>query len=98
MAQNFIQSRRDQSYLLPPDVRDWLPADHLAWFVIDAVAQMDLAGVYGGYRADGHGAAAYEPSRMVAVWLYAYATTQRTPRAVQCRRRQDMTVRGITSN
>ena len=51
MAQNFIQSRRDQSYLLPPDVRDWLPADHLAWFVIDAVAQMDLAGVYGGYRA-----------------------------------------------
>jgi hypothetical protein len=29
--------------LLPPDVRDWLPADHLAWFVIDAVAAMDLA-------------------------------------------------------
>ena len=56
MAQNFIESRRDQGYLLPPDVRDWLPVDHLAWFVIDAVGQMDLAGVYGAYRADGHGA------------------------------------------
>jgi hypothetical protein len=64
MPQNFIESRRDQGYLLPPDVRDWLPADHLAWFVIDAVAQMDLGGVYGAYRADGHGAAAYEPSMM----------------------------------
>jgi hypothetical protein len=63
-AQNFIGSCRDQGYLLPPDVRDWLAADHLAWFVIDAVAQIDLAGVYRAYRADGHGAAAYEPSMM----------------------------------
>jgi hypothetical protein len=53
MAQNFIESRRDQGYLFPPDVRDWLSADHLAWFVIDAVAQMDLGGVRGvsGRRA-----------------------------------------------
>ena len=80
MAQNFMQSRRDQGFLLPPDVRDWLPADHLAWFVIDAVAQMDLAAIYGAYRADGHGAAAYEPSMMVALLLYAYATKQRSSR------------------
>ena len=46
MAQNFIESRREQGFLLPPDVRDWLPADHLAWFVIDAVASMDLSGFY----------------------------------------------------
>jgi hypothetical protein len=44
MAQNFIASRREQGFLLPPDVREWLPADHLAWFVIDAVAEMDLSG------------------------------------------------------
>jgi hypothetical protein len=54
MAQNFIDSGREQGFLLPPDVRDWLPADHLAWFVIDAVAQMDLSGFYAAYRADGH--------------------------------------------
>ena len=46
MSQNFIESRREQGFLLPPDVRDWLPADHLAWFVIDAVAAMDLSSFY----------------------------------------------------
>jgi hypothetical protein len=73
MAQNFIESRREQGFLLPPDVREWLPADHLAWFVIDAVAAMDLAAFYAAYRADGHGRAAYEPSVMVALVLYAFA-------------------------
>jgi hypothetical protein len=43
MAQNFIESRREQVFLLPPDVREWLPADHLAWFVIDAAADMELS-------------------------------------------------------
>jgi transposase len=71
MAQNFIESRREQGFLLPPDVREWLPADHLAWFVIDAVAEMDLSAFYAAYRADGHGRAAYEPSVMVALVLYA---------------------------
>ena len=41
MPQNFIEGRRGQGFLLPPDVREWLPADHLAWFVIDAVADME---------------------------------------------------------
>ena len=42
MAHNFIACDREQSFLLPPDVRDWLPEDHLAWFVIDAVGVMEL--------------------------------------------------------
>ena len=50
MAQNFIGCDRDQSFLLPPDVRDWLPEGHLAWFVLDAVAGMDLREFYGAYR------------------------------------------------
>ena len=61
---NFIESRREQGFLLPPDVREWLGPDHLAWFVIDAVKAMDLRAFYAAYRADGHGAAAYEPSLM----------------------------------
>ena len=52
---------------MPPDVRDWLPVNHLAWFVIDAVAVMDLDAFYCAYRADGHGRPAYEPSMMVAL-------------------------------
>jgi uncharacterized membrane protein len=41
---------------LPPDVREWLAPDHLAWFVIEAVAEMDLSAFYVAYRADGHAA------------------------------------------
>ena len=77
MPQNFIESRREQGFLLPPDVREWLPADHLAWFVIDAVADMNLAAFYAAYRADGHGRAAYEPSLMVALILYGSAVINR---------------------
>lgn len=69
MAQNFLDCDREQAFLLPPSLRDWLPEDHLAWFVIESVARMDLAAFYNAYRADGHGRAAYEPSMMVALVL-----------------------------
>jgi transposase len=98
MPQNFIESRREQGFLLPPDVRDWLPADHLAWFVIDAVGQMDLSAFYGAYRGDGHGRAAYEPSMMVTLVLYANATKVRSSRAIECHCRQDVAYRVITGN
>ena len=83
MAQNFIESCREQGFLLPPDVREWLPSDHLAWFMIDAVGRMDLQAFYAGYRADGHGRAAYEPSMMVTLVLFADATKVRSSRAIE---------------
>src|SRR4051812_31015050 len=98
MPQNFIEDRREQGFLLPPDVREWLPADHLAWFVIDAVAEMDLSAFYAAYRADGHGRAAYEPSMMVALVLYAFATRQRSSRAIERHCRQDVAYRVISGN
>src|SRR5918994_106017 len=98
MAQNFIEGGREQGFLLPPDVREWLPADHLAWFVIDAVAAMDLSAFYAAYRADGHGRAAYEPSLMVALILYAFATRVRSSRAIERHCRQDVAYRVITGN
>src|SRR5215207_3571891 len=58
MPQNFLACDREQELLLPPSLREWLPRDHLAWFVIDAVGQFDLAAFYAAYRADGHGRAA----------------------------------------
>jgi hypothetical protein len=42
MGQRFVACDREQSFLMPPDVREWLPPGHLAWFVIVAVAEMDL--------------------------------------------------------
>ena len=98
MPQNFIESGREQGFLLPPDVRDWLPADHLAWLVIDAVAQMDLSAFYAAYRADGHGRAAYEPSTMVTLILYAFATRVRSSRAIERHCRQDVAYRVLTGN
>jgi hypothetical protein len=48
MGQRFVVCDREQSFLMPPDVREWLPPRHLAWFVIDAVAEMNLERVLRG--------------------------------------------------
>jgi hypothetical protein len=50
-----------QPPLLPPDLRDWLDEDHLAWFVIEAIEEFELEPFYAAYRADGHGRAAQDP-------------------------------------
>ena len=64
MPQNFIECDRDQELLLPPSLREWLPEGHFAWFVLDAVEEMDLSSFYAAYRRDGHGRAAHEPAMM----------------------------------
>ena len=73
MAQRFVACDREQSFLMPPDVREWLPANHLAWFVIDAVGEMDLDAFCAAYRSDGRSRPSYDPAMMVALLLYAYA-------------------------
>ena len=67
MAQNFIACDRGQTMLMPPDLTDWVPDDHVVWSILGAVDQMDLAAFYGAYRENGQGRAAYEPSMMVAL-------------------------------
>jgi transposase len=84
--------------LLPPSLREWLPEDHLAWFVIDAVAQLDLAAFYAAYRADGHGRAAHDPAMMVALLLYAYALGERSSRRIERRCIEDVATRVICAN
>jgi hypothetical protein len=64
MALNVIGCDRDQSFLMPPGVRDWLPEGHLAWFVLDAVAGMNLGEFYAASRSDGVGRRAYDPAMM----------------------------------
>jgi transposase len=98
MGQNFIDCDREQAFLMPPSLRDWLPEDHLAWFVIDTVSRLDLKPFYSAYRADGHGRAAYEPSMMVSLVLFAYSTSERSARGIERRCRQDIAYRVITGN
>jgi transposase len=97
MAQNFIGCDREQSFLMPPDVRDWLPEGHLAWFVLDAVAEMDLDNFYAPYRCDGLGRPAYEPSMMVALLLYAYARGVRSARLIERACEEDVAFRVIAA-
>jgi transposase len=98
VPQNFIDCDREQELLLPPSLREWLPDDHLAWFVLDAVEEMDLAAFYGAYRGDGWGRAAFEPKMMVALLLYAYAIGERSSRRIERRCREDVAFRVITAN
>jgi transposase len=69
MAQNFIAVDRDQAFLLPPSLQEWLPEGHLARCLLDVVGEMDLSAFYVRYRPDGWGRPAYEPSMMVALIL-----------------------------
>jgi transposase len=64
MPQKFTESSRDQSFVLPPSLRDWLDEDHLAWFVIETVDQLDLDEIYGYYRQAGRGRPAHDPAMM----------------------------------
>jgi transposase len=95
---NFIGFHRDQVFLMPPSVREWVPEDHLVWTVLDAVGEMDLGGFYGDYRADGHGRPAYEPSMMVALLLYAYARGNRSSRAIERACVEDVAYRVVAGN
>src|SRR3954467_6276160 len=74
---------REQAFLLPPGLREGLPEDHFARFVIAAVEAMDLSAFYAGYRADGHGRPAHDPAMMVALLVYAYARGQRSSRVIE---------------
>lgn len=93
MGFNFMSGDREQPFLMPPDMRDWLPADHLVWFVVDVVDQIDLSAFRRSYRADGHGRAAYDPALMVGLLLYAYCTGLRSSRVIERRCIEDVSFR-----
>jgi len=98
VAQNFIACDRQQQYLMPPSLAEWLPEGHLAWFVLDAVSQMDLGAFYARYREDGWGGAAYDPAMMVALTLYAYCLGERSARRIERRLHEDVAYRVIAAN
>src|SRR5829696_8523667 len=82
---------------MPPDVREWLPANHLAWFVIDAVGEMNLDVFYAAYRLDGRARPAYDPAMMVALLLYAYARGTRLSRVIERACFEDVAFRVIAA-
>ena len=95
---NFIRPDRDQLFLMPPALQDWLPSDDLAYFLLDAVDQFDLTPFYAAYRADGVGQAAFQPHMMVALLMYAYCLGVRSSRQIERLCQRDVAFRVVAGN
>jgi transposase len=74
---------RDQPMLVPVDMREWLPPDHLVWFVLDAVEALDVDGLEKIRRRGGAGAAGYDPRMLLALLIYAYCQGVRSSRKIE---------------
>jgi len=84
MAKGYLPYDIDQRLLLPPDMREWLPEGHLALFILDVVAELDLSEIYAVYEAkDARGRAGYHPAMMVALLVYAYCTGKPSSRRIE---------------
>ncbi len=99
MAKTFLPYTIDQQLLLPPDMRQWLPEGHLALFILDLVAALDLASFYQPYRQkDVRGRPAYEPRMMVALLLYAYCTGNPSSRRIERATYEDVAYRVLAGD
>ena len=95
MAKKYRPVVRDQGFLLPPDMRDWLPADHGVWLVIAAVGRMDTSAFHAGRRTGGAGAAGYDPDMLVTLLVWAYAQGIVSSRRMESLCGQDVAFRVI---
>ena len=93
---NFVECDRDQAFLLPPDLRDWLPADDLGHFVIEAVERVDLSAFKVNHR--GTGSAQYHPRMMLALLIYCYANGIFSSRRIERATHRDIGVRFVAAN
>jgi transposase len=83
MALSYLPVDREQLFLLPPDMRDWLPESHLVWLVLDVLDQVDTSGVHALHPNDGVGRRAYDPEMLLALLIYAYCTGVRSSRRIE---------------
>ena len=81
MAARFVNIDRDTPLLLPPDLREWVPEDHLVHFVLDAVGELELSAVRVNER--GTGDAQYPPALLLALLIYSYASGVFSSRAIE---------------
>jgi transposase len=95
---NFIRPNRDQLFLRPPALQDWLPSDDWAYFLLDAVDQFDLAPFHAVSRGDGVGQAAFQPHLMVALLLDAYCLGVRSRRQIERLCERDVAFRVVAGH
>ena len=97
MPTTFRPYQPDQLLLLSPDLREWLPPGHLAHHVSDLVDALELRAFYAPYEGDGRRNAPYEPSMMVKVLIYAYATGVFSSRAIARKLEEDVAFRVLAA-
>ena len=96
MAIRFVPIDRDTPLLLPPNLRDWVPDDHLVHFILDAVAALDLRRVKVNER--GTGSEQYPPTMMLALLIYSYATGTFGSRRIEQSTYDSVPVRLLTAD
>ena len=96
MAARFVNVDRQTSMFLPCDLRDWLPADHIVHFLLDAGEQLPLSLFH--VNARGTGSAQYPPTMMLSLLIYSYATGRFGSRIIEAATHSDVAVRYICAN
>jgi len=97
MGTTFRKYDPEQSFLLPPSPKDWLPGDHLAYFISETVDQLDLSGFYAPYQGDGRRNRPFEPAMMIKILLYCYSTGTFSSRKTARRLYEDVAVRVLAA-
>jgi transposase len=97
MAKTFRPYVPEQDFLLPPSLREWLPSDHLAYFVSDLVDQLDLSAITTPYEEEERGFPPYHPVMLTKVLLYAYCVGVFSSRRIQRRLREDIAFRVLAA-
>ena len=99
MGKSFLPDQVNQTLLFPPSLHDWLPEGHLARFLVDVVAALDLSAIYASYEdKDGRGGSAYSPEMMLRVLLYGYATGVYSSRKIEARTYEDVAFRYLSGD
>ena len=93
MSTTFRPYQPDQLFLLPPSPKDWLPEDHLFYFISETVDRLDLSVFYRCYEGDGRRNCTFDPRMMVKVLLYGYATGVRSSRKIAKKLHEDVAFR-----
>ena len=96
MINKFIPTNRDQQYLFPPSIQDWLPEEHLARFIVDIVSELDLRALSDAY--EGKGLKAYHPEIMLSLLFYGYATGIFSSRKIEKATYDSVAFRFISAN
>lgn len=83
MAHGYRPVVRDQVFLLPPDMREWLPADHPVWMVISIIERVDTSAFHAGRRTGGVGRRGYDPDMLVTLLVWAWLQGVRSSRRIE---------------